>query len=147
MSCLGKKKLCGTALTVVVILASSLYGWNIHIWDLKFEQMVSGRQVSLAAQILFILSTSIAKCSILVSYLRLAPQGSWFRKLTCTSLTLIKLPSDSSSPQAPCTDQISPPPNRLYDYLFGLIQLVIHHCPLHPVPTPLVLLERPPEPP
>ncbi|KAK4465356.1 hypothetical protein QBC42DRAFT_313614 [Cladorrhinum samala] len=83
--------LCGTALTVVVILASSLYGWNIHIWDLKFEQMVSGRQVSLAAQILFILSTSIAKCSILVSYLRLAPQGSWFRKLTYFTIIFLGL--------------------------------------------------------
>ncbi|KAK4225276.1 hypothetical protein QBC38DRAFT_268660 [Podospora fimiseda] len=81
----------GTGVTVVVILASSLYGWNIHIWDLKFEQMIKGRQVSLAAQALFVFATSFAKCSILVSYLRLAPQGSWFRKLTWGTIVWIVL--------------------------------------------------------
>lgn len=65
-----------------VILASSLYGWSLHIWDLKYETIVSNRKVSMAVQALFVFATSFAKVSILISYLRLAPQGSWFRKLS-----------------------------------------------------------------
>ncbi|KAK0736305.1 hypothetical protein B0T21DRAFT_440570 [Apiosordaria backusii] len=83
--------LCGTGVTVCVILASSLYGWNLHIWDLKYENIVSNRKVSMAAQVLFLFATSFAKISILISYLRLAPQGSWFRKLTHATIAFITL--------------------------------------------------------
>lgn len=69
-------------MTVCVILASSRFGWDVHVWDLTAENMVAGRQVSFTAQCLFILSSAIAKVSILLSYLRLAPLGSWFRRLT-----------------------------------------------------------------
>lgn len=32
--------------TVVVILATQKYGWNKHVWDLTYNQMEVGRQVS-----------------------------------------------------------------------------------------------------
>lgn len=47
--------------------------------------MVASRQVSFAAQALFILATALAKISILASYLRLASQGTWFRRLSSKS--------------------------------------------------------------
>jgi hypothetical protein len=78
-------QLFGAGVTICVVLASSRYGWDIHIWDLDHRQMVASRQVSFAAQILFILATVLAKISMFVSYLRLAPRGSWFRCLTSTS--------------------------------------------------------------
>ncbi|KAK4188901.1 hypothetical protein QBC35DRAFT_179944 [Podospora australis] len=83
--------LCGTGVTVCVILASSLYGWSKHVWDLGYADMVSNRKVSMAVQCLFVFATSFAKISILVSYLRLAPQGSWFRKLTHIGIVFIAL--------------------------------------------------------
>lgn len=76
-------KVFGTAVTLCVILAFCLYGWNIHVWDLPADKVVSGRQASFAAQGLFLLATTHAKLSILVSYLRLSPANSWFRRMTC----------------------------------------------------------------
>jgi len=72
-----------------VILASSLYGWDIHVWDLQPQDMISGRQVSIAAQSLFVWATSLAKVSILLSYLRFAPRQSWFRRLTLGTIGVI----------------------------------------------------------
>lgn len=79
----------GIGLTVCVILATSLYGWNTHVWDLTVEDIVPGRRVSFIAQCLFIPATAFAKVSILISYLRLAPLDSWFRRLTCMFAALI----------------------------------------------------------
>ena len=57
----------------------------MHVWDLTFDKMVAGRQVSFAAQALFVPATLLAKVSILISYLRLAPKDSWFRRMTSES--------------------------------------------------------------
>lgn len=51
--------------------------------------MTSGRQVSIAAQALFVLANSFAKVSILTSYLRFAPLDSWFRRITHTSIGVL----------------------------------------------------------
>jgi hypothetical protein len=51
----------------------------------RINDAISGRQVSFAAQAFFVPATSLAKVSILVSYLRLAPLDSWFRRMTCKS--------------------------------------------------------------
>ncbi|KAF5019202.1 hypothetical protein F66182_8807 [Fusarium sp. NRRL 66182] len=75
--------------TVCVILAAQLYGWNIHVWDLKKSQAETGRKVSLAAQVLFLFSSGLAKNSILVSYLRIAPARSWLRRATYASLAFV----------------------------------------------------------
>lgn len=79
----------GSGVTICVILASTLFGWDVHAWDLSEDDMVSGRQVSLAVQALFVLATALAKVSILVSYLRFAPLDSLFRRLTHASIGLI----------------------------------------------------------
>ncbi|CAF3512098.1 hypothetical protein SNK03_006973 [Fusarium graminearum] len=79
----------GIGVTVCVILAAQLYGWNIHVWDLTKTQAETGRQVSLAAQTLFLFSSGLAKNSILVSYLRIAPARSWLRRLTYASIVIV----------------------------------------------------------
>ena len=71
--------------TTCVVLAFTRYGWELHVWDLTFDQLVAGRQVSFAAQALFVPATTLAKVSILTSYLRLAPLDSMFRRMTCKS--------------------------------------------------------------
>lgn len=84
----------GAGVTICVLLAFARYGWDIHVWDLPFDKMIAGRQVSFAAQALFVPATSLAKVSILISYLRLAPMQSWFRRLTsksCPGLAVVCL--------------------------------------------------------
>lgn len=81
----------GLGVTICVVLAFAQYGWDVHVWDLTHDDLIAGRQVSFAAQALFVPATSLAKASILVSYLRLAPANSWFRRMT----------SESGSPLAP----------------------------------------------
>jgi hypothetical protein len=67
------------------VLAYVRYGWDMHVWDLTFDTLVAGRQVSFAAQALFVPATLLAKVSILISYLRLAPRDLWFRFMTSES--------------------------------------------------------------
>jgi hypothetical protein len=83
-------QLFGVGLTVCIVLASSQYGWNIHVWDLTPAKLLYGRQVSFAAQALFIPATALAKISILASYLRLAPPDTWFRRLSSMSVRNIQ---------------------------------------------------------
>jgi hypothetical protein len=37
--------------TVLVILASQIYGWDRHVWDLRPSMMEQGRQVSVTHRI------------------------------------------------------------------------------------------------
>ncbi|TLD15181.1 hypothetical protein PspLS_10722 [Pyricularia sp. CBS 133598] len=80
---------CGLGVTLCTIIATQGFSWNAHIWDLTPEQIVEGRKVSLASQTLFTAATALAKASILLSYLRIAPQKSWFRRLTFSALALV----------------------------------------------------------
>lgn len=75
--------------TVLVILATQNYGWNVHIWDLRLDQMQTGRKASMAGQTLFVLASSAVKMSILASYFRIAPRKSVFRKLVWATFALV----------------------------------------------------------
>ncbi|KAK4097878.1 hypothetical protein N658DRAFT_433124 [Parathielavia hyrcaniae] len=81
----------GAGVTTAVLLAFLHYGWNIHVWDLTVDKMIAGRQVSFAGQGLFLLATTLAKLSILVSYLRLAPRNSGFRRATFAALAFVTI--------------------------------------------------------
>ncbi|KAK4213106.1 hypothetical protein QBC37DRAFT_181594 [Rhypophila decipiens] len=83
------------ALTIAACLAYKMYGWDRHVYDLLPAQMIQGRQISLAIQAIFVLASSLAKISIVVSYLRLALVNSWFRKLCHGSIWLIILSNGS----------------------------------------------------
>ncbi|KAK3323101.1 hypothetical protein B0T19DRAFT_334397, partial [Cercophora scortea] len=81
----------GMGVTISTILASTLYGWDRHVYDIRFDTLIKGRQISMAIQALFVLSSYLAKLSILVSYLRLAPIDSWFRRLTNVAIVTVVL--------------------------------------------------------
>ncbi|KAJ4289352.1 hypothetical protein N0V88_007103 [Collariella sp. IMI 366227] len=81
----------GMGVTICVVLAFARYGWDIHVWDVRPSVMITGRQVSFAAQALFMPATTFAKISILISYLRLAPINSLFRKLTLISIWFVAI--------------------------------------------------------
>ncbi|KAF3799355.1 hypothetical protein GCG54_00001397 [Colletotrichum gloeosporioides] len=70
------------SVTVCVILATQVYGWNLHIWDTTFAQRIQGRQISIVGQTLFVFASGLSKLSILTSYLRIAPLGSTFQRVT-----------------------------------------------------------------
>ncbi|CAJ2504667.1 Uu.00g120610.m01.CDS01 [Anthostomella pinea] len=81
--------ICCCGVTVAAIVASQLYGWNLHVWDLRPKEMLQGRQVSIACQTIFLFASGFGKLSILVSYLRIALVGSWFRRLAWASIALV----------------------------------------------------------
>lgn len=68
---------------------TEVYGWKIHIWDLKLRHIVAGRKASLAAQMLYLIASGLAKISILASYLRITARNSLLRTLTVISMMLI----------------------------------------------------------
>jgi hypothetical protein len=70
-------------------LASQLYGWNMHIWDLTMDQLVDGQKLSIAGQTIFLLGVGLTKVSILHSYLAIAPPNSYFRLLTKWAFALV----------------------------------------------------------
>ena len=76
-------------MTVSIILSDRLYGWDVHIWDLRPGQDDQGRQSSMAVQGTFIFASGLAKASILVSYLRIAPCDSYFRRMTQVTIWLV----------------------------------------------------------
>ncbi|KAL8314416.1 hypothetical protein RB593_008174 [Gaeumannomyces tritici] len=78
----------GAGVTVCTILMTKLYLWERHVWDLTPDQITNGRKVSMAGQSLFSLATCFAKLSILLSYIRIAPEHSLFRRFTWGSMAL-----------------------------------------------------------
>lgn len=52
-------------------------------------QITQGRQVSIAGQTIFLFASGLAKTSILINYLRIAPLDSWFRRLTVLTMYVV----------------------------------------------------------
>lgn len=69
-----------------MLTATKVFGWDRHVWDMTPDQIINGRKVSIACQSLFIAAAGLAKLSILLSYLRIAPERSWFRRFTWVSM-------------------------------------------------------------
>jgi len=86
---LGRKRRASATTVLTIQVATQLYGWNIHVWDLTYLQMTQGRQVSIAGQALFVFASGLAKASILMSYLRIAPRASLFRKGTLAGMAVV----------------------------------------------------------
>ncbi|KAK7979912.1 ATP dependent DNA ligase domain-containing protein [Apiospora arundinis] len=74
--------ICCAGTTLDVILATQLYGWDRHVWDVPYWMLVQGRKVSAAGQAFFVFASGLGKLSILLSYLRIALPGTLFRRLT-----------------------------------------------------------------
>lgn len=79
------------------MLGFAQYGWKYHVWDLTLEQLIAGRKASFVTQFLFIPATMLTKISILLSYLRLAPQNSLFRRLSRMCISLTHPPQSTSA--------------------------------------------------
>ena len=75
--------------TALVIMAVTMYGWNIHVWDATIVTLQNGRKASMAGQSLFVLASSFVKMSILVSYFRIAPKKSLLRKLVWATFAIV----------------------------------------------------------
>ncbi|KAM7191614.1 hypothetical protein V8F20_009221 [Naviculisporaceae sp. PSN 640] len=83
--------LSAIGLTITVILANTIYGWNHHIWDLTFDDLVIARKVSLTAQVLYLFSSTMSKISILISYINLAVPDSKFSLFSKITIVLISM--------------------------------------------------------
>ncbi|KIW02888.1 uncharacterized protein PV09_05938 [Verruconis gallopava] len=83
--------ICTTGVTACVILATQRYGWDLHVWDVKYEQLIAGRKISIAAQTIFLWASNLTKLSILLSYLRIATPKSKFRFFTWCSIVYVIL--------------------------------------------------------
>ncbi|KAK8005869.1 hypothetical protein PG991_012166 [Apiospora marii] len=79
---------CCAGTTLDVILATKLYGWDRHIWDVPYRMLVQGRKVSAAGQAFFVFASGLGKLSILISYLRIALKGTLFLRLTWTVIVV-----------------------------------------------------------
>ncbi|KAK8040175.1 hypothetical protein PG993_008586 [Apiospora rasikravindrae] len=80
--------ICCTGTTLTVILATKLYGWDRHIWDVPYWMLVEGRKVSAAGQAFFVFASGLGKLSILISYLRIALKGTLFLRLTWAAIVV-----------------------------------------------------------
>ncbi|KAM7197565.1 hypothetical protein V8F33_005531 [Rhypophila sp. PSN 637] len=80
-----------TGLTISICLANTLYKWDHHIWDLQFDDLVTARKVSLAAQLLYLLASTVAKISILLSYIALAVPDSTLHRASQVTIVFIVL--------------------------------------------------------
>ncbi|ORY16421.1 hypothetical protein BCR34DRAFT_106096 [Clohesyomyces aquaticus] len=58
-------------LTVASVLGNRIYGFQWHAWDQTRKTFVTSRQITLAIEILYIVSTSFIKISILCFYRRI----------------------------------------------------------------------------
>ncbi|KAF1364417.1 hypothetical protein EJ07DRAFT_100167 [Lizonia empirigonia] len=58
-------------LTISVVLAIRLYGFQWHVWDQTKETLVTTRQITMSIEINYVVCTTLIKISILVFYRRM----------------------------------------------------------------------------
>lgn len=73
------------------VTATSIYGWNIHVWDARPTALAKGRKASIAGQTIFVFASGLAKLSILGSYLRIALPRSTFYFLVMSTIIFVSL--------------------------------------------------------
>ncbi|KAL2825646.1 hypothetical protein BDW59DRAFT_161606 [Aspergillus cavernicola] len=66
----------GIAMAVIISLATQQYGWNRHVWDVPLEWLPTISKLNLTFQIIFSLSCSLTKLSLLWFCRRLFGTGS-----------------------------------------------------------------------
>ncbi|EMD94642.1 hypothetical protein COCC4DRAFT_147404 [Bipolaris maydis ATCC 48331] len=58
-------------LTIATVLGIRIYGYQWHSWDQTTETLVTSREIALAIELLYMISTSLIKVSILCFYRRI----------------------------------------------------------------------------
>ncbi|KAF2089621.1 hypothetical protein K490DRAFT_8203, partial [Saccharata proteae CBS 121410] len=69
-----------TGLIITIALASRIYGFDRHAWDLTPELAIASRKATMAISALYIIGTGLTKISILFFYRRMASGSvsNWF---------------------------------------------------------------------
>ncbi|KAF2031315.1 hypothetical protein EK21DRAFT_63495 [Setomelanomma holmii] len=70
-------------LTAVVLLANQRYGWDRHVWDIRFDQFVPTSKIAMTAKVVFTAAATFTRLSLHCFYYRLvADTGKkWFKWL------------------------------------------------------------------
>lgn len=73
--------LCAVGLTTVVILATTHYGWDRHVYDIRVDQYPGTMKLAMSSTVLFTAAASFTRLSLFCFYYRLvADSGShWFK--------------------------------------------------------------------
>lgn len=65
------------------------YGWSRHVWDVPTDQLVVGLKFVIAVEILFVISASLTKVSMLLLINRIMAAGSSTLRRISTALMVI----------------------------------------------------------
>ncbi|RPA93911.1 hypothetical protein L873DRAFT_1632040, partial [Choiromyces venosus 120613-1] len=80
--------LIGASAVYGAIAIATKYGWGLHIWDNRPEWYEDSRLFSWLCQVMFVVNSGLIKSSILLSYLRIAPERG-FRYSVYASLFVV----------------------------------------------------------
>ena len=64
-------QLFAVGMTVVVMLANSVYGWDRHEWDIPIEQIADANKIAFVAKLTFTLAATFTRISLICFYLSL----------------------------------------------------------------------------
>ncbi|KAK4545556.1 hypothetical protein LTR36_002906 [Oleoguttula mirabilis] len=67
-------------MTVVVVLANEVYGWNRHLWDLTLIMIPAAGKIAFVAKLMFTLAATFTRLSLICFYYRLVKDSGmrWF---------------------------------------------------------------------
>lgn len=67
-------------MTVVVVLANEVYGWDRHEWDLPVTMIPAAGKIAFIAKLMFTLAATFTRLSLICFYYRLVKDSGmrWF---------------------------------------------------------------------
>ncbi|USW48445.1 hypothetical protein Slin15195_G017640 [Septoria linicola] len=79
------------AMNAVVILANRRYGWDRHIWDVRYTIIQSANIVAFTAKLLFVGASTFTRISLICFYYRLIKDSgiTWFNNVLHASMFFI----------------------------------------------------------
>ncbi|PQE16809.1 integral membrane protein [Rutstroemia sp. NJR-2017a BBW] len=78
-----------TGFAVAALLAETVLQWDRHIWDVPYNRITSGLQFVMITQIIFGLSQTLTKCSMLALIYRIMSNGKRFKRAAIAATVLI----------------------------------------------------------
>ncbi|PQE23730.1 integral membrane protein [Rutstroemia sp. NJR-2017a WRK4] len=78
-----------TGFAVAALLAETVLQWDRHIWDVPYNRITSGLQFVMITQIIFSLSQTLTKCSMLALIYRIMSNGKRFKRAAIAATALI----------------------------------------------------------
>ncbi|KAH7078288.1 hypothetical protein FB567DRAFT_131994 [Paraphoma chrysanthemicola] len=70
-------------LTAIVLLANQRYGWDRHVWDIRFDQFVPASKIAMTSKVVFTAAASFTRLSLHCFYYRVIRDTgkTWFKWL------------------------------------------------------------------